>query len=98
MHEIHTYLFRSRGIYQPQPTSGLPANQDICYYLLLPAHDPLPSPWPSALIAPYPPSTFRSVALIKAASRLARKVTAPATSAISPSLQLMWNLPQVGSQ
>ena len=59
--------------------------------------------------------TFRSVALTKAASRLARKVTAPATSAISPSLQdftimispsvqlmldlqLIWNLPQVGSQ
>ena len=41
--------------------------------------------------------TFRSVALMKAASLLARKVTAAATSLMSPILLAMWNFPQTGS-
>ncbi len=41
--------------------------------------------------------TFRSVALMKAASALARKVTAAATSAISPRRPQMWKRPHTGS-
>ena len=54
------------------------------------------SPSPSLPMARYPPSTKRSLPVIKLASSLKRNAVAAATSSTSPSLRRRWNLPHTG--